>query len=174
MPDPTLSAALKEAYASAPRGQVIYLTMELRHSLLTAPIRVVLDYEDLDAYLEEDAPIEPGEQVLFRAYAFDLQRPEVSTQGWPTITLTIDNVDRMIVAAIETVLGSSEPIKATFREYLSTDLSGPHNDPPMHLEVMDITADVFQVTATLGFPNYMNKKFPTLGYTSELCPSLAQ
>lgn len=174
MPDSTLSQALKEAYASAPSGQIIYITLELRHSLLTEPIRVVCDKTDLEAYLEPDAPLNPGEEVFFRRYAFDLQRPEVSPSGIPTAQLTIDNVSREITAAIETVLSSSEPIKATFREYLSTDLSGPQNDPPMHMDVLEIKADVFRVTATIGFQNLMNKKFPTVSYTSDVFPSLAQ
>ena len=174
MPDSTLSQAIKEAYASAPRGVISYLTMELRHSLLTEPIRVVMDNADLVAYLEDTAPINAGEQVTFIRYAFDLKKPEISPNGIPTVELEIDNVSREIVASIEAVLVSTELLKGTFREYLSTDLSGPQNDPPMHLDVMTVSADMFRVKATLGFPNLMNKRFPTLAYDPEIFVSLAQ
>lgn len=172
MPDPTLSDALKEAYASAPVGEVIYVTAEFRHSLLESPIRVVCDSKDLEAFLEEDAPENGGEEVFFTRYAFDLQKPEVSATGVPTATLTIDNVSREIVAAIETVCTSRESLKVTFREYLQSDLSKPQNDPPITMEVLDITADMFRITAQIGMPNYANKRFPTTAYTTEVYPGL--
>lgn len=173
MPDLSLSAALKEAYASAPVGVISYFTMELRHSLLAEPIRVVRDNADLVAYLEADAPLNPGEEVTFQGFAFDLVRPEVSPGGLPQMSLEIDNVDRSIVASIEAVLGSTELLKATFREYLNTDLSAPQNDPPIHMDVMSVTADAFRVKAVLGFPNLMNRRFPTTAYDSTVFPSLA-
>lgn len=173
MPDPTLSEALKEAYASAPAERVIYITFELRHSLLLAPIRVVLGRDDIEAYLEADAPANPGELVFFHRYVFDLVRPEVGPSGVPTMTLTIDNVSRDIMAGIEATMVSQEAVVGTFREYLSDDLSGPQNDPPMHMEVMDISADVYQITLVLGFPNYQNKRFPTIAYDAEIYTSLA-
>ena len=51
MPDPTLSAALKEAYAIAPTDEVIYHTLELWHPAFSAPIRVVRDYTNIDAMI---------------------------------------------------------------------------------------------------------------------------
>lgn len=173
MPDSTLSLALKEAYASA-NQDVIYYTLEFRHDLLPDPIRVVHDYNDLVATLEATAPINAGQEVTFTRFAFDAKKPEVSPNGVPTMEVTIDNVSRQIVAAIEYVMGSSKPIKATFREFVSSDLSCPANDPPLHFDVLSISVTVFQVSMKLGFVNLMNKQFPTLAYESETFPSLAQ
>ena len=172
MPDASLSEALKEAMASAPAGQIIYLTLEIRHAGLVEPIRAVCDWDDLEAYLEEDAPLNGGEEVFFTRYAFDIQKPEVSPTGVPTATLTIDNVSRDIIAAIELVNNSRTPMQCTFREYLSSDLTGPQNDPPLTMEILDITVDVFRVTATLGMPNYRNKRFPTTAYDADTFPGL--
>lgn len=173
MPDSTLSQAIKEAYASATPDPV-YITVELRHPNLSQPIRVVCDHVDLVATLEDTAPVNAGQSVTFQPYAFDLKKPEVTPAGVPTAELVIDNVSREIVAAIEEVLYSQTTVKATFREYVASDLTGPQNDPPMHMDVLSITADVFQVKATLGFANMQNKKFPTLAYEADTFPSLAE
>jgi len=108
MTDTTLTAALKEAYASAPSNVIIYSTLELYHPTFTSPIRVVRDYNDLVVNLESDAPRNPGDltnattttntKVTFVAFNFDFTRPEVSSQGIPQVTITLDNVDRAIVA----------------------------------------------------------------------------
>ena len=172
MPDPTLSEAIREAYASAPAGVIIHHTLELRHPTMTAPIRIVRDHHSLTAFLESTAPANPGAEVTFVAYAFDFLKPEVGPDGVPRMSITIDNVSRLITAAIENALTSTEPITATYREYISTDLSGPQNDPPIHMEILSVTCDVFRVTAQAGFPDLLNRKFPTLEYTAEEFPGL--
>jgi hypothetical protein len=69
-------------------------------------------------------------------------------------------------------LGSTDLVEVTYREYISTDLIAPQNDPPITLQVMAVTVDMFKVTATCGFPDLMNRKFPTVEYTSETFPGL--
>ena len=172
MPDSTLSQALKEAYAAGGQEPVL-LTLEMRHSLLGAPIRVVLDNTDLTASLEDDAPENPGEEVTFVAYEFDFTYPEISPSGIPTSTLIIGNVDRAITAALELTNTSREMVLCTVRQYLPSDLLGPQNDPPLTMEIHDVNVDVFQAKATIGLPNYRNKRFPTQEYTTEIFPGLA-
>lgn len=171
MPDSTLSQAIMEAYASAP-DDPIYHTLELRHPAFTTPIRVVRDWADLTATLEASAPANPGETVTFVRFAFDFTKPEVSASGVPQLTIEIDNVDRAIVANIEAALTTADMVQATYREYLGSDLSGPQNDPPIHMTIMSITADVFRVRATAGFPDLMNRRFPSTEYDSETFPGL--
>lgn len=172
MTDSTLKAAIKEAYASAPSNTIIYHTLELRHPAFTSPIRVVRDYTDLTATLEATAPSNPGAQVTFVAFNFDFTKPEVSTTGVPQISIEIDNVDRSIVANVEAALTTMDLVQATYREYISTDLTGPQNDPPIHMTIMSITADVFRVKAVAGFPDLINRRFPTMEYDSETFPGL--
>ena len=172
MPDVTLSEAIKEARASAPRGVVEYHTLEIYHPTFTTPIRIVQDRADLTAYLEADAPRNGGEEVTFLAYAFDLVPPEVSATGIPTMQITIDNVSRLIAASIENALGSTDLVTVIYRNYLSNDLTGPQNDPPVTLDITAITVDAFRITATCGFPDLMNKRFPTREYSAEDFPGL--
>lgn len=165
--DNTLSAAIKEAYAVAPANVIIYHTLELWHPAFSAPIRVVRDYEDLTATLEASAPRNANQAVTFIAFNFDFTKPEVSSTGVPQITITMDNVDRAIVANIEAALSSTELVTVIYREFISTDLSSPQNNPPLTMTITNVVADLFKVTATAGFPNLHNKRFPTLEYSPE-------
>ena len=173
MPDASLSAALREAYAAAPSDVVIYATIEIRHPAFTSPIRVVRDGSDLIATLEDSAPADAGQSVVFVRFAFNFTRPELSASGVPQVTLEIDNVDRGIVANLEAALTTQEPIAITYREYVSSDLSAPANDPPLHMTLISVTADPLKVTATAGFPDLVNRRFPTLEYQSDTFPGLA-
>ena len=172
MPDPSLSAALAEAYASAPSDEVIYHTLEISHAAFSQPIRVVRDNADLTARLEATAAHNPGEMVTFVGFGFDLVRPEVSATGVPQCTIEMDNVSREILANIELAMTSLDAIEVTYREYLASDLEGPQNDPPMTLTIISISADVFRVRAVAGYPDMSNRRFPREDYTTERFPGL--
>lgn len=171
MTDTALSQAIKEAYASAP-ADVIYSTLELRHPAFSSPIRVVRDFADLTATLEATAPVNPSTSVTFTRFAFDFTKPEVSSVGVPQITITMDNVDRAIVANIEAALATTDLVQVTYREYLASNLTVPANDPPLSMTIMSVTADVFKVTAVAGFPDLMNRRFPSQEYSAEVFPGL--
>ena len=166
MPDTTLSQALKEAYAAAPADVVVYDTITLNHPAFDQPIYLVNDYDDLLALLEDSTP------VTFLRFAFRLVRPEVSPVGVPQVTVEIDNVSRDILANVQLAMQSTGIITMTYRQYISTDLSAPQNDPPMTMELSNINADVFKVSATAGFGDLQNKRFPNQEYTAERFPGL--
>lgn len=165
MPDPTLSQAIKEAYASAPCVP-IYDTLEISHSAFTQSIYVVRDNADLTAHLET------GAEVTFIRFAFDIKKPELSPDGVPQCEVEIDNVSREILANVQLAVASTEPIKITYRQYLSSDLSGPQNNPPMVLTVSSIKATIYRITATAGYGDLTNKRLGT-DYTDTRFPSLA-
>jgi len=171
MPDSTLSAALKEAYASA-KG-IIYHTLELRHPSFSQPIRVVMDRANLTAGMEATAPSDPSLMVEFIAFSFEFQKPEISPNGVPQMTITMDNAGREISSNIELSVSSPEVVKATYREYIDSDLSVPQNDPPIHMNISGISVTMFKVTATASFPSMMNRRFPTMEYSTENFPGLA-
>ncbi len=172
MSDSTLSLAIKEAYASAPADVIIYDTLEITHPAFTTPIRVVRDNTELVAGLEKKAPNNPGETVTFVGYAFDVVPPEVSFTGPPQLQIEIDNVSRDILAQVELAQGSSELIKVIYRQYISSDLSEPQNNPPLTMDIFSISANVFRIKAVAGFQNFANKIFPRLSYTAETFPGL--
>lgn len=166
MPDSTLSQALREAYAAAPSDLVVYHTLELNHPAFTQPIYVVNDFTDLAANLENGAP------VVFMRFAFRLVKPEVSPSGVPEVTVEIDNVSRDILSSVQQAMHSTDLITMTYRQYLSSDLTMPQNDPPMTMVLSNIRADVFKVSATASFGDLNNKRFPNQEYTAERFPGL--
>jgi hypothetical protein len=172
MPQPNLEAAIKEAYASAPTDEVILHTLELYHPAFAAPIRVVRDHVDFTATLEATAPRNAGQSVTFVAFAFDIVPPEVTDGALPQCTIEIDNVSRDVLANIELAMGSTELVTAIYRAYLDTDTTGPQNDPPMTLTLTSISASLFRIKATAGFPDLANRRFPRMEYTATRFPGL--
>lgn len=172
MPDPSLSEAILEARASAP-GDVQYFTLEIRHAGLTQPIRIVYGLDDIDARLEAGAPVDPGAVVTFIRYRFDFVAPDMTVDGPGRMKILIENIDPAITAAIDSAVHTTTPVHVTFREYLGAGLlDGPENDPPVTMEAQVITSDVYAVTMECGFPQFRNKQYPTMVYTSETHPGL--
>lgn len=174
MPDSTLKQAIKEAYAVAPVTSLVLPTLELRHPAFTAPIRVVLDHAALAAYLEDTAPENAGQEVTFLAMNFRFTKPEVSEASGPEMTIEIDNVTAEIEENIAAANVSTGAIAMTYREYLVSDLSGPQNDPPMHMEIKNIQATDLQVEARASFGNFANRRFPREIYTLQRFPALGR
>ena len=174
MPDPTLSAAIKEAYAAAPTDEVIYHTLELYHPAFTDAIRVVRDREALDGRIEAGAARNPGEIVTFVAYAFDVVPPEQTSHGVPECVIEIDNASAEISEQMDRAATSSEPVELIYRAYCSdTATLGPENDPPLTMQFTAASARTLRIRGTAGFPDLLNRQFPALFYTLEKFPGLA-
>ena len=148
MPDATLTQALKEAYASAPANVIIYHTLEINHPAFSQPIRVVRDTVDLTATLEASAPHNPSTAVTFVGYPFDIVPPEVNASGVPQCVIEIDNVSREILANVEAAMASTSLITCIYRQFISTDLSSPQNNPPLALTIFAISATVLDRKST--------------------------
>ncbi len=180
MPNDHLSQAIKEAYASVPSDEIIHDTLELYHPAFVddggdpAPIRVVCDTQDLSAYLEADAPINPGEEVTFIGLPFELELPDVDEQTLGQLVISIDNVSGEITKNIELSMQTPDKIRVIYRPYLSSDLSGPQMNPPLYMYINKIQVGTFRIKASAGFGDIMNKKFPANTYTMEEFPGLVR
>jgi len=182
-PNPHLDDALAEAYASCPDDVVILHTLELRHPAFIdadgnpAPIRVVRNHEDLLAYLEAGAvvpAIPTGSAVNFVAFAFDFTLPNIEEGPNPELVIKMDNVSQDIVKSIELTIGNPVKIEVTYRPYLSNaPLDGPQMNPPMTFVIKTIIVDAFTVTASCGFADLINRKFPFDEYTVARFPGLS-
>ena len=174
MPDPTLSAAIKEAYASSPSAVVVYHTLEIWNAAFSVPIRVVRDTEDLSAMIEAGAPRNASSMQTFTAYAFDIVPPELTTSSVPSCSIEIDNVDRIILSQIDLATTSGLPTTVIYRQYLSSGLAvGPENLPVMSLSVLSVSATPYRIKISAGFPDLLNRKFPNLEYDPEIFNGLA-
>jgi len=180
MPDPSLSAAIREAYAAAPSDVVILHTLELRHPSFEddagnpTAIRVVRDHQDLTARLEASASLDGAVMVTFVALAFDLSLPPIDIAPVPEITVTLDNVSREIARHLDAAAVSQDKIEITYRPYLSTDLEGPQMDPPITLVLTEVEANALQVTGRARMLDIGNKTFPNETYTAKRFPGLTR
>ena len=168
MPDPLLSAAIKEAYASGDVDSVLLDTIELSHPAFSQPIYVVLDGEDFVAFLEDGVT-----EVTFQAFAFQVTFPEMGESSpAPEFTLRVDGVSQEIIDEIELATESDERITMRYRAYFAADPSGPENTP-MPLDLVYIRATVFSVEARVAMGNLANWGFPMEDYTAPRFPGLA-
>lgn len=174
MPDPLMSEAIAEAYASAPVGEVVWETIEIWHPVFAAPIYVVRDYVSLDAMIEATAARNAGTVQTFVAYPFDLIPPDMAATSVPRATLEIDNVSREIGQQLDLAVTDGRPTEVIWRTYLSgNELIGPEHQPPLKLQLNSVSSTMLKVRAGLGFRDLVNQAFPTLEYDVDLFPGLA-
>jgi hypothetical protein len=174
MPDPTISEAIAEAYASNPVGSVIWETMELWHPAWTDPLYIVGDRLPLDARIEATAERNAGAAVTFVPWSFTFVPPDMSQQSLPQATIDIDNVSREIGRQLDLAILDGRPIKVIWRTYLSgRQMEGPEHLPPIKMELKTVNMSVMSIRATLGFRDLLNATFPSLEYDSDHFPGLA-
>src|SRR5689334_300949 len=136
MPDPSVEAALKEAYAVAPADEVINHTLELRHPAFTDEagnpdsIWVTTNEDDVTATIEASAPLHGGEAVTFLSFPFRFRLAPIENNATQELELAIDNVDRRIVQNLDAAMAYGSKIQMCYRPFLASDLSTPQMDPP--------------------------------------------
>jgi hypothetical protein len=175
--------AIQEAYASAPSGEIILYTLELRHPSFVdsngdlTPIRLVRDNGELleegdpdifgyDFTLEDDAPVNAGEVVRYVSCMFDFELPAQQEGSLPTIEIVIDNVTKEVGKYLDSVVELDTSIEVTYREYLLSDLEVPQfilNG----MSIQSIDTTVTRVTATASFADLVNRNFPGKLYRPE-------
>jgi hypothetical protein len=176
----TYKAAIAEAYATANLDEVILDTLELRHPNFVdsngnnIAARVVRAYQNYNLTLENSAPQNAGQTVLFQACQFKFTLPEYGDGQVPQLQIVIDNVSRQITTYLEEASTSLTPIGVTYRPYLSTDTTGPQMDPPFSFTLSKVQVDVFQVTGTATTNDVNNWPFPYENYTPKRFPGLVR
>lgn len=175
----TVKDALAEAYASAPHQEIIYWTLEIRHSSFLddegnpVAIRLVRDEEDLMARLEPDAPLNAGEEVEFINCPWEFTLPKVEEGAAPEAKLGISNVTRYITPYLENGVSQLTALEITLRPYLLSDLSGPQMDPVLTLVLTKVSVDAFSVSGTAGADDMVNYPFPGDTYNTSRFRNLA-
>ncbi len=168
----TLSAAIKEAYASCPSDVVELPTIEVYHPTWPTVIRLVRDRQNITATIEVGAPNNSGEDVVFTAFPFNFTLPKIG-DGRQELRITVDGASRIMIDMIESMdLTDANPVRVIYRPYLSTDLSGPHMNPPLKLVCRSISINAKQVSLSCGYADFMNRKFPRKIYRIEEFPGL--
>jgi len=166
MPNPSLSDAIKEAYASCPTGKVVYDTLEIRQTGVQNAIYLVRGQSALVAFDENNI------ERLFTPSGFVFSLPPENEEGFRSINIAIDNIGRAVSDFVEVARSEKVPVELVYRPYVSDDLTAPAMDPPLVLYLKDIQINNVQVTGRATFFDIINKKFPTELYTRARFPAL--
>lgn len=167
MPNESLEDALKEVYALAPNDEVVLDTLEISYVGLTETLYLVKDRVEWDLTLEDLST------QTFKPCGFRFIQPAAGKDGVQQLSLAIDNVGSEVPDFFE-ALGTelTEPVKVTYRPYLSSDTTQPQMDPPLVLFLVDINMTAFEVTARATFSSVVNTKYPTQYYSAQRFPGL--
>jgi hypothetical protein len=162
----SFSEAIKEAFASAPANEVIINTLEIRQYGVQASVFISQTRRGIVA-LDED-----GNERTFLPVNFQFSLPPSNEEGFRSLNIAIDNIDRRVTEFIETAMSEEVPVEVIYRPYLSSDLTEPHMNPPLVLYLKDVQIQGFQVTGRATFMDLVNKKFPLELYTRGRFPTL--
>lgn len=161
-----LTDALKEAYALAPANVVVIHTLEIRQIGVQATIHMSQTYAGITATDEE------SNTNFYMPAGFQFSLPPSNDEGFQTLNVAIDNIDRRVTQFCELAKTSPVPIEIIYRPYLNTDLTQPHMNPPIVLYLKDVQIVDNQVTGRATFADITNKKFPSEVYARSVFPGL--
>lgn len=177
MPDPTMSEAMREAYAIAPSSRFAIDTLELRHPTFVDDngaadsIWLTTDGKDVTARLEATAPVRPGQQVVFRSFGFKFRLGRVEPGTGAELELQVDNVDRRIAQAINRASKGFAKTVMAYRAWMSDDLETPSMTPRSFV-LSECSADSLVVTAKARVAIDLAGAFPRHLYTATEYPGL--
>lgn len=162
----SLQDAIKEAFTIAPSSKTIIHTLEIRQTGVQPAVFISQTKNGIDAFDED------GQEHTFVGAGFKFTLPPSDEDGFKSLNVAIDNVNRVASDFVETAAGSKVAVEVVYRPYLSDDLSTPQMVPPLILYLKDVQITAFQVTGRCTFMDLVNKKFPSELYQRERFPSL--
>lgn len=177
MTDPLMTAALKEAYATA-TDEVILSAVEIAHPSIVDEngqldsIWLTADENDYDGTLEAGAPVKGGQTVTWRAFPFRARLAPVDTSPAPDVELRIDGVDARIIRALRLIVASSIKLVMRYREYLESELPEPQRLEPQTFVLHDVEIVGLSIVARARVDADFNGAFPRFVYTAAEFPAL--
>lgn len=163
----SLTAAIEEAYAANPAGEVVFETLELDHITFVAPIRVVVNHTD-----DLDLPLTlGGTPVTFTACGAAVTRPGIDDDGPTPMRIRIDNVSQLLQPYLRDAIAATNPITVTYRAYSSTDLTQP-GEVIGGLEIRDVSLTATAAEGSVSFRQIELQAFPLRTYDQEYYPAL--
>ncbi len=162
----SLQDAIKEAFAIAPSSKVVIHTLEIRQTGVQTPIYISQTQTGINAFDEN------GVEHTFVACGFQFTLPPSGEDGFKSLNVAIDNVNRIASDFVEIARSQKVPVEIIYRPYLSDDLTTPQMNPPLVLYLKDVQITSLQVTGKCTFMDLVNKKFPSTLYQRVKFPSL--
>ncbi|MGA0595393.1 DUF1833 family protein [Enterovirga sp. CN4-39] len=171
----TVSDAWAEAAVTAPRQEVMLLTLEFHHPAfvengLPTAIRAVRNTEDLMLRLDAGAPLNAGQVVLFKAIPFEVDYPRIGQLG-AEATIRLDNVNREVSRYLASAVTMNQTVKVIFRGYLASDPDTVGHGP-YTLELRNVTRKSTTLEGKIVVASPGQLKFLRQVYDQQSFPSL--
>ena len=180
------SAALEEAYASAPVDDYIVATLELIHPAFVDgednadSVRVALDERAWSLTYEAGAPLFGGETKTFEPLAMQVTLPEQAESGFGSLKLSLDNVPRSIWPKLQAAAKVRASARVIYREWVATRdtetgvyaSEGPPDLIIDQLTMRVVSASVLRLDGTATFVDLLNKGFPRRTFSRAAFPGL--
>ena len=153
----SVSATFRSAAYARETWAVFLMLLEIDHSTLDDPIRVVNNQADITS----------GGNP-YTAYPFQIDLPQDDPDELPSVRLTIDNCSREITAGIRAL--TSAPT-VTLSVILSTS-PNTIEAGPIVFSMQDVSISATTITATLVGEDILNIKYPADSITPANFPGL--
>jgi hypothetical protein len=147
----------RQAVYAQETAQAFIVLIEITHATLSVPIRICSGGQNITSNTHE-----------FIFYPFELNLPDESTESVPTATLTVDNVDRQIIAALRAL---DSPPAVRIMVVLSSTPNTVEADFPV-FKFTEITYDALTITGTISIEDFLLEPFPGDSFVPSLFPGL--
>lgn len=155
---------LRRLYASG-GTEVLIPTLELTCDAWDGAERICHGFSDVTAVDEN------GVSKTYRAGGIEIALPKIDTTGSQMLTFAIDNVSGRAQQLVDLSTDLQQKISITFRQYISTDLSAPA-DNPLHFVVRDVVMEGSIVQLSAEFFDMINTAWPRNYYTADFAPGI--
>lgn len=155
-----ISEELEQLYVSSGEDVILH-TLSFNHTAWDTEFFIVRDFQDFTAKLEYDGP-----ETTFLKFAFNIKGPDTDIHGNQVMHISVDAVNRQLVGLLATAANdqNNNPIEVTYRQYISSDTTGPQNDPPLKLYMDKGKINNQKMQGTAELINLQNRKFPNVVY----------
>ena len=164
-----VTSEIKRIYASAPTDAYIVQTFELSHSEFSQTWYINDDDKDWNFTIDS-----PGNTpVNFLSCPFQVKLPTNNTEGGQELQFVIANLGKTFIDEIEAaILVPTEQIAAIYRIYVNQENSVQQNEPVLQMAITNVVIDNAFISAEATRFEILNRKFPTVIYTTDFFPGL--
>ncbi|MBI1215691.1 MAG: DUF1833 domain-containing protein [Alphaproteobacteria bacterium] len=152
-----LSTLARRAIYGAETGEVFLILLTISHAELAQPIRVCSDAVDI-----------VSRDDTFAAFPFSLTLPDDDDNPSPQARLSIDNVDRQIVAAVRSISSAPGVLIEIIRAADPDTVEASFAD----FKLTDVTYDSHRVEGNLTIEDFTAEPFPAASFSPGLFPGL--
>lgn len=172
------SEAYAEAAVAAGVDDVRLATYEVWHPAMSTPVRVVANDEDFAATLEDTAPRNALEEVVFKRSRVSQERAEEGAGASGDVQLRVDNVSLIIASALRTIKASNDPAirdakwQVIERVYMYSEPGAPARIPVLKLTLTRCVMNGATAVFTASHRDSVNTAIPAISFTPESYPGL--